>query len=506
MMIKSDRFRRHHFDRQTQRKPRSPTVQAKTLSKVIWRAALVLSAVLLQSCGIPTLTTREADAPLPEHFDGHAHDTTNAASINWKDFFADPNLVHLIDTAVANNKEINIMLQRISVAENEIQARRGEYLPFVKFGAGVDVEKVGRFTRNGAVEETLEITEGKRFPTFLANYQFGLFSSWELDVWKKLRNATQVAVLEYMATIEGRNFLLTNLVAEVAHSYYELIALDNQLDNLERNIQLQLNGLDVVKLMQLYARANALAVKRYEAEVKKNQSRQYEIKQQISVVENRINTLLGSTPQPITRASAGFMEIKPKMVQAGIPSQLLQNRPDIKNAELELAAAKLNIEVAKASFYPSFAIKAGVGYQAFDPKYLVTTPESLAVALAGDLVAPLVNRNAIIAEYKNANAKQVQAAYDYEQKIINAYSEVANQLSNMDNLDKNYQLKSKQVAALTDSIDVASQLFKSARADYLEVLLTQRDALEAKSELIETKQKQISAMVDLYKALGGGWR
>ena len=121
-------------------------------------------------------------------------------------------------------------------------------------------------------------------------------------------------------------------------------------------------------------------------------------------------------------------------------------------------------------------------------------------------MAPLVNKNAIIAEYKNSNAKQIQAAYEYEQSIINAYAEVANQLSNIDNLDKNYNLKTKQVDKLVQSINVANQLFKSARADYLEVLLTQRDALDAKKELIETKQKQIIAMVDLYKSLGGGWQ
>jgi len=200
------------------------------------------------------------------------------------------------------------------------------------------------------------------------------------------------------------------------------------------------------------------------------------------------------------------MEIKPKMIQAGVPAQLLENRPDIRKAELELAAADLNIQVAKANFYPSFAIRAGVGFQAFNPRYLLNTPESLMYNLAGDMMAPLVNRNAITAVYKNANATQIQAAYDYEKTIINAYGEVANQLSNIDNLEKNYQLKTTQVQALTESVDVANQLFKSARAEYLEILLTQREALEAKSELIETKQKQISAMVNLYRALGGGWK
>ena len=460
----------------------------------------------MQACGIPELTPKNEDSHLPDSFKQGLSQKTNTATVKWKEFFEDPNLSSLIDTAVANNKEVNIMLQRISVAQNEIQARKGAYLPFVNFGSGAGGDKVGKYTRNGAVEDNLQITPGQAFPTFLGDYQFGLFSTWEIDIWKKLRNAAQVAVLEYMASSEGKNFLVTNLVAEVAHSYYELMALDNQLENLEQNIAIQQNGLEMVKQLQLYARATTLAVKRYQAEVAKNQGKRYEIKQQITVVENRINFLLGRTPQPIRRASTGFMDMKPKLIKAGIPSQLLQNRPDIRKAELELSAANLNIEVARANFYPSFGIRAGVGFDAFALKYLINTPESLAATIAGELVAPLVNKNAIIAEYKNSNAKQIQAAYEYEQSIINAYAEVANQLSNIDNLDKNYQLKRKQVDTLVQSIDVANQLFKSARADYLEVLLTQRDALEAKKELIETKQKQIIAMVDLYKSLGGGWQ
>ena len=170
-----------------------------------------------------------------------------------------------------------------------------------------------------------------------------------------------------------------------------------------------------------------------------------------------------------------------------------------------MEAAGLNINVAKANFYPTFSIKAGLGLEAFNAKYLLNTPESLALSVAGDMMAPLINKNAIIAQYKNANALQIKAAYDYELTIINAYSEVSNQLANIENLEKSYQLKLTQVEALTQSIDIANQLFQSARADYLEVLLTQREALEANKELIETKNKQISAMVNLYRALGGGW-
>ncbi len=475
------------------------------------RLAVIASlALMIQGCAIPFINTKNADTQLPEAYTQQANavqpsNEVSAAKLDWHDFFDDANLQSLIDTAISNNKEVNILAQRISMAANEIQARKGEYKPFVSFGAGAEIEKSGRYTRNGAVEEQLDIKEGKAFPDPLPNYQFGLQASWELDVWKKLRNATQVAVMEYMASQEGQRFLITNLVAEIGNAYYELVALDNQLVNLDQNISIQQNALAATKELKQYARASALAVKRFEAEVKKNESRRYVIKQKQVELENRINFLLGRTPQPIARSSDGFMTLQPKVLATGLPSELLENRPDIRQAELELKAAKLNIKVAKANFYPSFSIGANVGFQAFNPKYLLNLPTSLAYTLGGEVVAPLINRNAITAVYKNASASQIKAAYEYEQSIINAYTEVSNQMANIDNLEKNYQLKQVQVDALNESTEIANQLFKAARAEYLEILLTQREVLEAKSELIETKQKQMSAMINLYRSLGGGW-
>lgn len=192
-------------------------------------------------------------------------------------------------------------------------------------------------------------------------------------------------------------------------------------------------------------------------------------------------------------------------VLTGIPAQLLQYRPDIRQAELELSAAKLNVQVARANFYPSLGIRAGVGLEAFKPKFLTSTPESLLYSLVGDVVGPLINRNAIKANYKTATDKQLQAVYEYEKTILNAYLEVANQLSAIENLKSSYDLKLDQVEALTESIDISNKLFQSARADYMEVLLTQRDALEAQIDLVETKKNQLLANVSVYKALGGGW-
>ncbi|WP_299799008.1 TolC family protein [uncultured Maribacter sp.] len=465
---------------------------------------VLINVCFFYSC-VPTKDLKEANTNMPSKYVDQATDSTNSAQLKWKDFFKDENLTKLIDTALTNNQELRIMMQQINVAQNEIKARKGEYLPFITYGAGAEVEKVGEYTRNGAVEKNLDIKDGEEFPEPLTDYSAGLFATWELDVWKKLRNSKKAAALEYLSTIEGKNFMVTRLIAEIADSYYELIALDNQLAFIEQNLELQGNALRMVRLQKEAARATELAVRRFEAEVLKNQSHKFEVQQEIVEMENKLNFLIGRQPQPITRNSEGFIETQMDTIYAGLPSQLLLNRPDIKQAEYELEAAKLNIKVARANFYPSIGLKAGIGLQAFKPKYLTETPESLIYSAVGDIVGPLINRNAIKADYNTANSKQIQAVYEYEKAILSGYIEVVNQLSKMENLKQSYALKENQVKALTESIDLSTRLFQSARIEYIEVLLTQREALESKMELVETKKDQLMARVNVYQALGGGW-
>lgn len=462
-----------------------------------------LIAIGISACA-PTVTLKTENRSVPASYT-NSLDTTNSAKIKWKEYFNDPNLVALIDTALKNNQELNIITQEINITKNEIRARKGEYLPSVNLKAGGGVDKVGRYTRDGALEANTEIEPGEEFPEPFSDLMIGAYASWELDVWKKLRNAKQVAMLKYLSSVEGKNFMVTNLVSEIANSYYELLALDNQLAIVRQNIEIQQKALSIVRLQKQAAKVTELAVQKFEAEVLKNQSLQFEIQQMITETENRINFLVGRFPQPVQRSATNLELLMPNTVYSGIPSQLLDNRPDIRQAELEMQAAKLDVKVAKANFYPALSITAGLGYQAFNPKHLLATPESMLYSLVGDLIMPLVNRNAIKAEYYNAGSKQIQAVYDYERAILAGHIEVANLLSNINNLERSYELRKKQVAVLTRSIDVSNTLFKSARADYMEVLLTQRDALEAKMELIETKQQQMNAVVNIYRALGGGW-
>ena len=206
------------------------------------------------------------------------------------------------------------------------------------------------------------------------------------------------------------------------------------------------------------------------------------------------------------RDSEQFKEPLPNFTEAGIPSQLLDNRPDVRAATLQLEAAKLDVKSAKANFYPSLRIDAELGYKSFNVKHLSTTPESLLYNVAGGLTAPLLNRKAIKAQYYTANASQLQAVFNYERTVLQAFTEVVNTLARVGNLQKGYELQAQQVEKLVGAIEISNILFQSARADYTEVLFTRRDSLEAEMELIETKNRQIQARINIYQALGGGWK
>ena len=477
----------------------------KTKNIIKYVGISVVLSLLFTACNISYQATKKEVIASPVSY-SNTTDTTNIAQLKWNQFFKDPFLVQLIDTALKNNQELNIMLREINVANNEIRARKGAYLPFVGIGGLAGADKIGRYTSQGASDANNTIIPGKKNPDMLPNYTIAAYANWEVDIWKKLRNARQSAVHTYLATVEGKNFVVTNLISEIANSYYELMALDNQLEILLKNIEIQKNALEIVRLQKISARVTELAVKKFEAEVLKNQGHLYYLKQQITVTENRINFLVGRYPQTIQRNSAQFKELISDSLTSGIPLQLLRNRPDLMAAEQTLLATKLDVKVAKACFYPSLMITSNLGTQAINPAYLATLPASTLYSIAGGAFAPLINRNALKANYASANAKQEQAVYNYERKILTGYVEVSNQLANIENLKKSYIFKTQQVEALIQSIDISTVLFKSARADYMEVLLTQRDALEAKFDLIEILKEQLSARVNLYKSLGGGWR
>ena len=470
----------------------------------------VALSILFSNCNVPkaTIIKGKISENIHSNFLQHTEIDTekNHEIITWKQFFTDSNLTNLINIALNNNQDLLIVLQEINISKADVLLKKGKIMPSFTARTGSGFEKVGRYTSTGAGDASTDMTPGKKVPDILGEFSGGFMAVWEADIWKKLRNEKESAISHYLATIEGKNFVLSNLIAEIANNYYELLSLDNQLDIIQQYIKLQNKALEISKVQKQAAAATELAVKKFEAELVKSKASEFELQQEITEKENQINLLLGRYPQPIIRSKEAFMNTKPLSISNGIPSQLLNNRPDIKQAELELKATKLDVEVARKEFYPSLDITASLGLEAFKPTFLAKLPESIAFGLAGDLVGPIINKSAIKANFQAANARQIQAMYEYEKRILGAFIEVVNLMTKEKNINEYYQLKSQEVAHLEQAIDIANILFKNSRADYLEVLLNQRDALDAKLDLISTKEKQLTTIVNLYKSLGGGWQ
>ncbi|UBB89798.1 TolC family protein [Candidatus Kaistella beijingensis] len=465
---------------------------------------------LMESCKAPmaTVIASKAKEEVPQTYQNQENNSEqkNSGLIPWKQFFTDADLTNLIEIALKNNQDLMITLQEIEIAKANVLYKSGSLKPTVSAGGGIGAEKTARYTSSGAGNASTKMEGDKNIPEPLPDFRFGLSADWEFDIWHKLRTEKEAAVAHYLSTVEGKNFVLSSLIAEVADNYYELLALDNQLDIIQKYIVLQQKALEVSKIQKQATATTELAVKKFEAELAKSKAAKFDLNQQITEKENIINSLLGRFPQPIVRNKENFMKLVPQAVYTGIPNELLDNRPDIKAAELELKSAKLDVEAARKEFYPSLHIGATLGLQAFNPTYLTKIPESIASNLVGDIAGPLINKTAIQANFKTADAKQIQALYEYDKTVVNAYLDVSSLMSKIKNMEGYYKLKAEQSKALDDSNEIAVLLFKNSRADYLEVLLNQRDALDAKMELVEAKKNQLNAVVDIYKGLGGGWK
>ena len=245
---------------------------------------------------------------------------------------------------------------------------------------------------------------------------------------------------------------------------------------------------------------------RFEATLRSMQGLQYTIKQQITEAENQLNFLAGRFPKPIERASTDFLSQQPAAMAVGVPAELLANRPDVRQAELELTAAGLEVEAARKAFYPTLGIESVVGYQSFDATKLVNTPDSLLFTVLGKAFRPMLNRKGITADYYSANSREMRAVLQYERAVLNAFVEVSNRVSLTRNLSQSYGLKQQQVDRLNQSVEISTELFNLNRTEYLEVLTARHELLDAQQELVEMKQRQMVATVTLYQALGGGWR
>ena len=461
-----------------------------------------LSTVLLLNACVPSLESAQPLLPTSP-----IEESRTAASLSptWREFYPDTLLQGYVAQALSHNLELAYGQQQVLQSHYLVQGRSGAYLPFLRYTAGAEREKVGEYTRNGSVERQLTL-DGAEFPEPLNNFGGALVVGWELDIWNALHNEKKAAQKDYLASEQGLHVLQTQVVARVAQTYYELLVLDQRRLLIEQTIEVQQKALRVVLLQKQAGEATELAVKRFEAELSKNKSELYVLQQEITEREREMNYLTGQWDGEVPRNVASLERLIRKEMDWNNWTHYFWTRPDVQRAELELEAARLDVKSARAEFLPQLGVRAKLGLDAFKPSYLTELPQSLAYNLAGDLAGPLVNRKAIKAHYQRANSRQIQALVEYERTLLEAYVEVLNSASRRTNLTEAWTLKQEQVRVMLASNSIASTLFQNARADYLEVLLVQREALEAQQSMLELELNLGLNQIIAYKQLGGGWR
>lgn len=473
--------------------------------KIILWAVLIVNVISMTACQSLTILTSVPDKKLPQQFGDLKTDTINVAQLHWSDYFNDPDLVQLIDKAIENNIDVKMTYQNIETYKAQIKMAKGALFPMVNATTSFGQRKFGYYTMDDAGNRVTEISPGDTIPRHLPDYFVGLTSTWEIDIWGKLKNLRQSAVASYLSSVEGKHFLIANLVAEVANLYYTLLALDNELDLVQQTIEKQEAATRIVEAQVEGGKTNALALKQFQAQLLASKVIQRNIEQEIVETENRIHFLLGQYPQPIIRNKERLFQSLQTYSASGVPSDLLIYRPDIRSASHAIEASKFNLRAAKAAFFPSFNITAGLGFQAFNPQFLFLMPASLAYSAMGGLVAPLVNKSALKARFNTAKANQINALYQYQQSVLNGYIDVLNALTRLQRLSEINELRKDQSMVLNETVSMSKELFQYGKANYLEVLIAQQNALQARLDYLEIVQQQQQAKIRLYKALGGGW-
>jgi len=427
-------------------------------------------------------------------------DSSVTISPAWREFFQDPMLQKLIETALQNNQDLKITLQELAIARSAITAKQAALLPSVTANIGAGVSKVGRYTAEGAGNVGTEITPGHKIPTVIPDLAPSLQVDWTIDLWNKLNSGKKAAVERYLASEAGQRAIKSQLVADVAENYYLLLALDYKLSVMQQYISLQK---DAVRIAQIQKEADAetqLAVEKFEAELAKAQADEFLLRQSIVETENNLNLLLGRFPQTIQRTKVDFLQLPMPTTAHSLSTQLLLQRPDVIQAEHQLKAAKWDVETARKEFLPSFNISAAIGLNAFNPKYLFKLPESLVFNALDGLTAPLINKKAIQANFAQADALQIEALYNYDKTLLTAFIETSTLQSKISNIKLLQQFKQKQSDALIRAVSAAQKLYLNNRATYLEVIDSERGQLDCKMELIDAKSQQLSTLIEMYSA------
>lgn len=423
-----------------------------------------------------------------------AKDSANVATVSWKQIFTDSQLQALINQGLQNNLDIRSALQNIAVAEAYAKQGKAGYLPTLSVGPKYSFTESSKNTQFGAM-----MTDRSQ-----NQYELSGNLSWEADIWGKIRSNQRASAATYLQTIEAHKAVKTQIVASIANAYYNLLALDEQKRILDKTLINREQSLETTKALKEAGSVTEVAVNQTEAQLYSVKSMLVDVENGIKLNENVMSILLGTNPQSINRTNLASQQVN-QTLSVGVPAQLLENRPDIKAAEFGLMNAFENVNIANASFYPSLTISATGGVQGIDIDKLFNA-QSLFASVIGGLTQPLLQQRRLRTQKEVALANQENALINYKSKILNASKEVSDALYTYDAATKKVEYKQKEYQLYNQAITYSEELLNYGMANYLEVTTARDNGLNAELNVVDAKLTSLSSMVELYRAVGGGWQ
>ncbi|MCL7986865.1 efflux RND transporter permease subunit [Sphingobacterium sp. lm-10] len=474
---------------------------------------LVFFGLFITSCTVPKKTAKPEEMATPTTFNDFSADSAeNISRLPWRSVFKDEMLISLIDTALLQNRDLQQALRRIESAQAYFKQRKAALLPQLEAAAEAGLTKYGHYTEEGIGNYdsnfSENLTEKEKIPEpAIPDYFVGLRSSWELDLWGKLRNRREAAFQTILAENEARRLLETELVSSIAETYYELMALDRMVSVYDENIQLHEDVLELMQIQKEAGKATELGVQQFKALLSGTKASREMVKQEIVMYEHHINSLIGRFYQPITRA------IQDKStwplfdtLQVGTPDQLVNNRPDIRSAYFSMLSSANEQEAARLNFLPSVAVSPYLGLQSFHLDQLLNVNRSLTYGILGSITMPILNQRNLQAQYAIIQANYGVAFLEYEKRVLNAFNEVSNIIQTQQAIENRAVHVNDNVDALDASIEAANELFFAGRVTYLDIFTAQKEAVDAQINAVNVMKERAINQILLYKALGGGWR
>ncbi len=461
----------------------------------------LLLLLVASGCKVAKDIPKPLDAA-PEQFRGSINRGTDSsiATLPYKDFFREEAIRNLIDSAILRNYDMQIALKNMEAASLVFKQAKLGNVPELNLKITANSSRPSDNSLNGLTIS--QFADSKH----IEDYTVSGGLSWEADIWRKIASQRNAAGAAYLQSAEARKAIQTRLVANVAQSFYRLIMLDTQLDIAKKNLALNDSTLNIIKMQFDAGQVTSLAIQQAEAQQLVAAGLVPQLEQNITIEENALSILTGAFPQTIARIGKLNTLVVQEQLGTGIPAGMVSLRPDVKMAELELVKANAKTGIAKANMYPSLVITASGGLNSFKTSNWFNIPASLFGVVAGGITQPIFQRKQLRTQYDVAMVDREKSVLQFRSSVLSALGEVADELVKIEKLKQQYVIADKRVKVVQSGMQNASLLFKSGMANYLEVINAQQNALQSELDLAAIKTAQLSANVELYKALGGGWK